>query len=162
LRSQNGDEFSLRVAGYQFPDITDSEYDSNWLDIDISCRVDGRSWGKRNPSLLTWELDNLIGWLRAISASEKLQEELRFLEPCLHFSHQERRPNLVSLRVHFAAEYRPPWSIPAEDIWAEIVCTPRELLAWAEELGQERDRFPPRAGVGSGHSGQGRDYCSKG
>ncbi len=65
----------LRVIGYQFPDLEaggeppggDSS-DANWLVVSgVVCTAAGTAWSFRHPSLLTWELTELVRWLRQVA-----------------------------------------------------------------------------------------------
>ncbi|WP_420878293.1 WapI family immunity protein [Sphingobium yanoikuyae] len=42
-------ELRLEVEGYQFPDVPNDEWDSNWLVITGDAVLDGRSWRFRDP-----------------------------------------------------------------------------------------------------------------
>ena len=52
LQSKNGNSFSLEIVGYQFPEITDCDYDSNWLVIQIAVTNPDGTWTARDPSCL--------------------------------------------------------------------------------------------------------------
>ncbi len=65
----------LRITGYQFPDLAagreppggDSS-DANWLVVSGEvCAATGTAWSFRHPSLLTWELTDLVRWLRQVA-----------------------------------------------------------------------------------------------
>lgn len=72
--SRSGPSVELHIAGYQFPGARpdgDDDWDANWLII--SGRVDAGEhlrWGFRAPSLTTWEVSELIEWMRQVSAGE--------------------------------------------------------------------------------------------
>jgi hypothetical protein len=53
----------LTILGYQFPDDTTDEYDSNWLVIGGEVWLDGREWQFRDPCLTTFEAKRLADWL---------------------------------------------------------------------------------------------------
>jgi len=57
LIGQESEEFRLQVVGYEFPQTTEDEWDSEWLIVagEVSC-ARGR-WKFRDPCLLTLELE---------------------------------------------------------------------------------------------------------
>ena len=153
LKGVAGDAFSLKIAGYQFPEITDDVHDSNWLLVDVAVTVGGRTRQARQPCLDTHELAELIAWAEALSAGEETDDELYFCEPNLRFDLRERAGDRVRLRVSFDMENRPKKASASASsgsyLRAGLECTPEELRAWAEDLRAQRSRFLPRGGAGS-------------
>lgn len=74
----------LTVLGYQYPAITDDEWDSNWLNIQIHAQDERGSWTATDPCLLTTDLTYLAEWFEA-TASRQSQQRINFLEPNLAF-----------------------------------------------------------------------------
>ena len=150
LQGPGGDAFCMQIVGYQFPELADRDYDSNWLLIDISATVRGKSWRSCHPSLLTWEVDELAQWMESIACGKEPGLELHFIEPNLSFRLRERTDDLIGLGVVFDQESRPKADrsgAGAEDeIQAELECTPLELKVWAETLREALGRFPFRVG----------------
>jgi hypothetical protein len=69
LASSNGNSVTVRLDGYQYPAITgsdDRDYDANWLMVAGEVVNGARSWSFRDPCLLTWEAQELAGWLRSV------------------------------------------------------------------------------------------------
>jgi len=151
LKGPAGDAFSLKVAGYQFPEITDDVYDSNWLLVDVTVTVRGRTRQARQPCLDTYELAELIDWTEALAAGEETEPELYFCEPNLRFDLQERAGDRVRLRVFFDMENQPKKALASASstphLCANLECTLEELRAWAEDLRTQLSRFPPRGRV---------------
>jgi hypothetical protein len=56
LNSSNGNSFQLRIIGYEFPDIKDDYYDSNWLMIQIDVISSEITWRATFPSIITFEV----------------------------------------------------------------------------------------------------------
>ena len=98
---------SLRLAieGYQFPDITDDEWDSNWLIIRGDAVLDGRSWSFRDPCLTTFEVQRLADWLDQVAMGTAEKSFCGFTEPILDF---EWVPG-GSIRIGLSLEALPPW-----------------------------------------------------
>jgi len=108
LIGNEGEELRLEVLGYQFPEIKDDEWDSEWLIIsgEVSC-AQGR-WSFNDPCLCTFEVQTLATWLRDVPVGGP-ERELGFTEPNLRFEHVERRDGDVLL-VSFSQESSPPWA----------------------------------------------------
>lgn len=109
LHGRNGEEFSLRIIDYEFPDIKNDEWDSNWLLIETKVTLDGESWLMTDPCLLTWEVMWLANWLEAISHEDLAIEEVGFLEPNLYCKLVEYNDKRVVIRVFFELENKPKW-----------------------------------------------------
>ena len=108
LIGQEGDEFRLQVVGYEFPEITEDEWDSEWLIVagEVSC-ARGR-WSFRDPCLLTFELEALATWLADLRVGGA-RPELDFIEPNLRFKYLERFER-GAVSVAFSEEASPPWA----------------------------------------------------
>jgi hypothetical protein len=69
LESLDGSaELTLTIAGYAFPDNLSSETDVNWLEVDLSVRTPHGSGTSRICPMLTWNGDQFVEWLEAITA----------------------------------------------------------------------------------------------
>jgi hypothetical protein len=97
----------LTVLGYQYPAITDAEWDSNWLNIQIHAQDERGSWTAIDPCLLTWDLAHLAEWFEA-GASRQPQQRIDFIEPNLAFEIAAIGDDDVTARVWFKLECRPP------------------------------------------------------
>lgn len=103
------DRLELEIAGYQFPENDDGDYDSNWLMVRLE--VDSRvgSWTVTQPCLLTRELVELVE--ATGKAAEGLMDEpveLRFIEPNLAFFLDPVEDGNTEIMVEFDAECLPP------------------------------------------------------
>jgi hypothetical protein len=144
-------EFELIIVGYQFPEIENEMYDSNWLVISIKASVPRGSWTATHPSLLTWEVKRLAEWLRAVAENEPVEPEQHFIEPNLSFSIVGRSRDSITLGVYCGYESKPPWArtgtATLEDHQVVLKVTPDDLKSAAESLRAQLSRFPPRAGA---------------
>lgn len=149
LQGPKGDEFGLRIAGYQFPHIQDEEYDANWLVMEIVATARRRSWQARDPCLLTWELAGPLDWLEAIAAGRSSRRALHFIEPNLRSGLAGTGTGRIRLEVCFALEWKPDGAKPpgVGELCAEAECGPDELRAWVAGLREQLGRYRPRAGV---------------
>ena len=154
LVGANGDQVELDIAGYQFPDIADEQWDSNWLNITITATVDHRSWTSRDPSLLTMEVEELARWLEAVTDAKEVDRELEFTEPNLAFQLDAISGAEIHLRVWFECESRPAWKpnrvADARDLAATLSVSPTELRRAAADLHSQLARFPTRVPFRSG------------
>jgi hypothetical protein len=73
------------IVGYQFPEVAEAEYDSNWLMVKIVVRHPDGDWSAVDPALLTYEVRELADWLRVVGSGSRETREMAFLEPCLSF-----------------------------------------------------------------------------
>lgn len=123
------DAVELRVDGYEFPDIENDEWDSNWLNVRTSVEMERGTWSSLNPSLLTHDVSELADWLNGIAEGRDVDRELDFLDPNLAFELWEGGSYLVTLRVYFELESRPPWAPSAlageRDLWVDLVAPGR-------------------------------------
>ncbi|WP_104666373.1 WapI family immunity protein [Ensifer adhaerens] len=139
-----GRHSSLRMAirQYQFPDVMDDAWDSNWLIVEGHVDIKGRKWTFRDPCLTTFEAEHLADWLEEVSNAEPSKVDCRFTEPNLEFRYQKNR----QLRISFALESGPPgFGTPSS--WDErsfLVPVSSALATAATQLRQQLVRFPRR------------------
>jgi hypothetical protein len=112
----------LRISGYQFPDRQawgERDWDANWLQVRGNVtEADGKAWSFDDPSLTTWEAQELGTWLHDVAAgtvqpspfgTDEPERLLVFTEPNLAFSLESRIADRVWVRVRFGLEALPPW-----------------------------------------------------
>ncbi len=136
--------FRLIIARYQFPDNTTDEWDSNWLIIDGSVRLNGREWRFRDPCLTTFEAEDLAGWLEACALGKAVHPYCAFTEPNLQFDLVDPQ----TMRVSFALESAPPWAKQGDD-WTKHgfnLDVGPDLVKAASELRYQLQNFPVRGG----------------
>lgn len=138
--------FRLLILRYQFPNIHDDEWDSNWLVVQGRVCLDSKEWVFRDPCLTTFEAARLADWLGAIARGEKENDLCCFIEPNLQFDRQANN----TVRISFALEAAPPWA--AKDDFDttydfEVPIGP-ELTMAARSLRQQLSRFPRRGTLG--------------
>jgi len=147
LRGHNSDSFELRIIGYHCAYECDDVRDANRLRVFTRATFDGQAWTTIHPALLTWEILELADWLDAISVAAPNKPELSFLFPNLWLEVQSWSEESVRFRVYFEREHRPRWlesSANPGEVWADLECSPEELNAWANDLREQLDKFPPR------------------
>ena len=101
LRNQKGDEFRLEIVGYQFPDILDRFWDSNWLRVRVSVTISTRSWNVEDSCLLTFEIESLAAWLEGFPSDKSSSRHISFTEPSPQFRFIQHKSGSDLLRVDF-------------------------------------------------------------
>lgn len=135
-------ELRLGVEGYQFPDILDDEWDSNWLIITGDAVLDGKPWSFRDPCLTNFEMQRLADWLDQVAAGTAEKAFCGFTEPNLDFE----RVSDGSIRIGLSLEALPPWENRDGDLGDVGFDIPigGQLSAAAASLRQILSRYPVR------------------
>jgi hypothetical protein len=84
-KNENGESFELKILGYEFPEILDERYDSNWLMVQIKLVLPQGKCEIVDAALLTWELIELRDWLSNFG-TEGIRTRLDFTETTLSFA----------------------------------------------------------------------------
>ena len=137
---------TLTLTGYQFPELANVPYDSNWLNVKLELVHEGEVWSAIDPALFTYEVNSLIGWLRGVSAGKYDERHLWFTEPCIsfHLSPAEGEPeNLV---VELRHEFRPSWANQDLDVEFKVKFSLAsiDLTRAAQSLENQLCRYPQR------------------
>src|SRR6476469_4979347 len=109
LKGADGSEIELHLTCYQFPEIMNEYWDANWLMISLRVQAPQGSWHTIDPALLTWEVQELAGWLEALASNQTAIQPIEFTEPCLAFAVTDQSGDTVNLQVRLAYEFRPAW-----------------------------------------------------
>jgi hypothetical protein len=149
LKTDSGNALELIILRYEFSDVQEDRWDSNWLVVSGTVATNGQSWHFSDPAVTTFELAELAGWLRAVALGENTFDEFEFTEPNLAFF-LSAQP-VPTLRVRFAHESAPPWiTDQAERIAGVFVDFPLahvDVAAAADELRDALNDFPIRGGA---------------
>ena len=148
LEGSDGQSVTVGVTGYQFPDLSEAEDDSNWLVIRVDVVHPRGSWQASDPSLLTYELARLADWLDSVASGNWAKAEIGFTEPNLELQVIDAG-GVRKLRVQFDLELRPAWAPAQEagagDVWVEFDIRELDLHAAAVDLRKHLERYPQRA-----------------
>ena len=133
----------LCVEGYEFPEIVNDEWDSNWLMVSGEAVIDGKHWRFRDACLRTFEMRRLATWLDQIATGREEETFCGFIEPNLHFEKVSDR----LMRIDLAFESAPPWAGPDDDCDAHGFELPIDgaLATAAGELRYILSKYPLRA-----------------
>jgi hypothetical protein len=143
-----GDLVEVTLVGYEFPHIARDRYDSNWLKVQTSVSLEGRSWTTVDPCLTTIEVEVLADWLDALADDRPADAELLFTEPALEFEVGKANEQNVRLQIWFGPGARPPWRpgfAGDRDFGASFEVAPTELRFAAADLRRQLERYPTRA-----------------
>ncbi|PTX62964.1 hypothetical protein C8N46_102365 [Kordia periserrulae] len=142
----NDQTVEFRITNYQFPEITDCKYDSNWLLVYLKVKSDCGNWETVAPSLLTRDLKEIIEWFEKLSNDiETDSDSLVFIEPNLEFELIKNQSDLKTVRIKFDLESRPKSADDEKEYFVDCEMDNAELKKVAEELIMESKSFPERA-----------------
>ena len=149
LQAESGDAFEFAVLRYEFPDITEDRWDSNWLVVSGHVRSGEQVWQFVEPCVTTFELAELAEWLGALGSGPQRDAEYAFTEPHLKFSYVvDPEPRL---RVRFAHKIAPPWltefARKALGFHLEFPISEVDAQAVIEDLRRTLIEFPIRGGA---------------
>jgi hypothetical protein len=151
LVGRQGTELELHIVGYQFPDERFDPWDSNSLLVSIRVVAPQGTWEVVDPSLTTWEADQVVRWLRALSQRADLLagRPLALTEPNLALAAGPilGHPDRALVRACFALELRPPWLkavAGSGNLCVDLDVARHELATAATSLRADLARFPQR------------------
>jgi hypothetical protein len=125
-------QLALTILGYQFPEIEHDRWDSNWLMIRLDVRAADDAWTMTDPGLVTFEVEALVTWLRAVAdANGEVATTLTFVEPLLRFEAVPARRQLL-----VDAGYG--------RLRLELPVDAAVLRSWSVQLEHQLQRFPRR------------------
>tara|TARA_R110000868_G_scaffold31045_1_gene114109 strand:+ start:45 stop:491 length:447 start_codon:yes stop_codon:yes gene_type:complete len=135
----------FKITNYEFPKITDCEYDSNWLLIYLDVKSDCGNWKTSHPSLLTRDVKRIIEWFKELSENIRTENSLDFLEPNIAFELLEFRTDKKLIRILFDLESRPQNANDEKEYFVDCEMDNNTLKKVATELKKEAEPFPERA-----------------
>ncbi len=152
FKAQNGLVFYFSITNYQFPDIEDSadKYDKNWLNVRVNIKdKSGAEFSAEDPSILTWELMELLKWFETISEGKKPEySTLGFIEPAIYFELLDKSPDSkVKIRIHLCCELKPKQLKPNhenDEFVTDAVLSPKEIEKVIDGLEKIIELFPQR------------------
>ncbi|ADY29290.1 WapI family immunity protein [Cellulophaga lytica] len=142
----NNQIVELKITNYQFPKITDCEYDSNWLLIYLNVKSDCGNWQTVDPSLLVGDVIEIIEWFEKISQNKTPKYEcLDFIEPNLAFELIKAGMDFKTVRIKFDLESRPKSADDKKDYFVDCKMDNSQLQKVIEGLKKELKPYPIRA-----------------
>lgn len=136
----------LRIINYQYPDLTDGDWDCNWLNIYLNVKSKLGHWQTVDPSLTTWDVQRLINWLEALSiGNQHCDSYQEFTEPNLSFELlNEKVSEIWMLRIKFDLESRPMTAKDDIDYFVDCIVDNDGFQRLADELKSELKNFPEK------------------
>ena len=136
----------LKITNYQYPDDQEGDWGGNWLNIYL--KVDSKV-GKGqiiDPSLTTWEVQEIIDWFDQLSADKEPEFRLMtFTEPNLSFELlNEPTDNNKLIRIKFYLECRPKSATDDKELFVDISADRDELITIKKGLKDELNKYPER------------------
>ena len=141
IGQNGGNQFSLDIMDYQFPGNRSNTFDANWLTIKIVAMIKEGQWEKQDPALLTWEVQQLIDWLKLVIADQEQWRCLAFTEPSIWFEIADKQGENVVLAVYLSLEFKAPGQ-KGDRTTLLIETTKDQLAQWVEFLQRRLDQYP--------------------
>jgi hypothetical protein len=142
----NGQEVEFRIEGYEFAEIGNDHYDSNWLKIHANVKLGKASWEITDPCVFTWEMRETVKWFRALAAEG--DPEIPgpvFMEPGLSFTMKgKNREGGFVLRIQFRWTMIPCHIDEDKEYYVDCVMNAGQLSAAADALEKELEAYPER------------------
>lgn len=145
-------KLEIHIAGYEFPDDVKDPFDANWLifRVVLQSTFGAWRWQVEDAGALTWEVNDCIAWLRALSSDQLVEIDWwEFSEPDISF-HVIRHDDgkVIGLTVHLMDEFQPPTKVlvPRENniVSVRFHTPPDVLRALADHLEKGLSRYPQR------------------
>jgi hypothetical protein len=145
--SSDTKSLSLKVQGYQFPDVPTKQkeifhYDANWLNILFTLQEENSTFVQVDPFLMTEELHELILWLRTLPNPQDPQ--IHFTEPSFRLEFLHSFNSLIYLRAHLSLELVPPWAEQHGYHSVEFSVTKEQIQQCIDSLYTQLQQFPVR------------------
>ena len=136
----------LKITNYQYPDINDGDWDGNWLNIYINVKSKVGNWQTIDPSLTTWEVQELINWFDTLSNNYPSEyTDISFTEPNLSFELlNDYKSDTKTIRIKFNLETRPQSASDDKEYFVDVFADNNELKKISTELKSELNKYPRR------------------
>ena len=146
LKGVDNQTVELRVTNYQFPSSCDKDWDGNWLNIYLKVDSKQGKWQTIDPSLTTWEIQELIDWFNDLANNSKPKwTEMEFTEPNLSLCLNSDCKDFTKLiRMKFALESRPKSARGGKEYSVDFELDNLELKRIAIDLTSELKKYPIR------------------
>ncbi len=146
IKGLNNQTVELKITNYQFPESLDKDWDGNWLNIYLKVDSVQGKCQTVDPSLTTWEVQDLIDWFKDLSCDSKPKwNNSEFAEPNLSFHLlNDFKLSNKQIRIKFDLESRPKSAKDDNDYFVDFVVDNMELRRIATELTSELEKYPLR------------------
>jgi hypothetical protein len=136
----------LKITNYQYPDINDGDWDGNWLNIYLNVKSKVGHWQTVDPSLTTWEVQDLVNWLDTLSKNSRPEyTSMSFTEPNLSFELLNGfNADKKTFKIKFNLEFRPQSATDDKEYFVDVIADNFELKRLSIELRNELNKHPER------------------
>jgi len=136
----------IKITNYQYPDSLDRDWDGNWLNVHLKVESKVGNWQTVDPSLTTWEIQELIDWFNDLANNTKPKwTDIEFTEPNLSLYLQNDFDDINKLiRIKFDLESRPKSATVDKEYFVDFEANNSELKRLANDLTSELKRYPIR------------------
>ena len=147
ITSAAGDEFQLVIVRYQFPDVHEDRWESNWLIVNGTVGAAGEKWVFTEPCVTTFELADLADWLDELVTNGAEPSAFEFTEPNLKFTYV---PSRRAVQLTLAHESAPTSMSELErraGVTVEFPLSGQQTETFAAEIRQALHEYPIRGGA---------------
>ena len=147
ITSAAGDEFQLVIVRYQFPDVHEDRWESNWLIVNGTVAAAGEKWVFTEPCVTTFELADLADWLDELVTNGAEPSAFEFTEPNLKFTYV---PSRRAVQLTLAHESAPTSMSELErraGVTVEFPLSGQQTETFAAEIRQALHEYPIRGGA---------------
>jgi hypothetical protein len=136
----------LKITSYEFPGNQEENWEYDWLNIYLKVDSKVGKWQTVDPSLNTWEVQEIIDWFDLLSADKEPKYRLiTFIEPNLSFELLNEAKNSDKLiRLRFDLECRPKSATDDKEYFVDISADKEGLIAIIRGLKDELSKYPER------------------
>lgn len=136
----------FKISNYQFPNNNNGDWDGNWLNIYL--KVDSKlgKWQTIDPSLTTWEVQEIIDWFNKLSKDNEPEYRLMtFTEPNLTLELLNKPTDKKKLiRINFDLESKPKSAKDDKAYYVDLLTENKELNEIVDGLKKELNKYPER------------------
>jgi hypothetical protein len=148
ITSASGEEFQLVIVRYQFPDVHEDRWESNWLIVNGTVAAAGEKWAFTAPCVTTFELADLADWLDGLAANGTEPSAFEFTEPNLKFAYVPWPRRAVQLTLaHESAPASMSELQRRAGVTVEFPLSVQQTETFAAEIRQALSDYPIRGGA---------------
>lgn len=137
--------FELNILDYEYAPDSSSLADRNLLWVAVRSGWQHHQSTSTAAILHTYEVEQLLNWLRYLHSTGRSQNRLLFSEPCLSFECISADSDEFLLQIKLAFEVAPDWhDDPFSPFWLPVVVPRRKLLEAINQLSDQFLSFPVR------------------
>lgn len=137
--------FELNILDYEYSVTSLSRPDRNLLWVAVRSGWQHHQSTSTAAIIHTYEIENLLGWLRHIYQTGRPQARLLFTEPCLSIECISAGTDEFLLQIKLAFEVAPNWhNDPFSPFWLPVVVSKSNMAEAIDQLEKQFTKFPIR------------------